>query len=334
MTAYILRRLLLMVPTILGITLIVFVLIQLLPGGPVEQLISQIRAASEESGGDRVRISEQELENINAYYGFDKPAYLRYVTWLWNIIRGDLGTSYVYKEPVGEVILSKIPVSATFGITSFVLSYLICIPLGFWKALSHRSLFDVSSSIGILIGYVLPGYAAGILMIMFFGSYLDWFPISGFVSDNFERLGFWGKALDILHHMTLPLIAYMLSQFALLTLLMRNSLLDELNKDYMKTALVKGLRFDEAARKHALRNALIPLATNIGEIFTILFASTLLIERVFDLDGMGKLFFDSMVGRDYNVVLALIFILSILTMLGRLFSDISYVIINPRIKFD
>ncbi len=337
MTAYILRRLLLMIPTLLGITLVVFTLIQLVPGGPVEELISQVRAAAAQQGAgsrDVARLSEQEMENIRAYFGFDKPAPVRYATWLGKVVRGDFGESYVYKKPVGEVIVSKFPVSLTFGITSFVLSYLVCIPLGFYKAIHHRGWFDNVTSILVLVGYVLPGYAVGILLILYFGSYLDWFPITGFVSDHFEQMGFGEKVMDIAHHMTLPLVAYMLGQFAVLTMLMKNSLLEELNKEYLRTALVKGLPFEVAAFKHALRNALIPLATGIGEIFTLMFASSLLIERVFDLDGMGKLFYDSMVGRDYNVVLALIFILSLLTMLGRLLSDLSYVVINPRIKFD
>jgi len=333
MTAYILRRLLLMIPTLLGITVVVFILIQLVPGGPVEQMISKIRAAQGESGEVK-ELSQAELENIRAYYGYDEPAWKRYFLWLGKVGRGDFGESYEYREPVLDVIISKFPVSLTFGVTSFVLSYLICIPLGFYKAMHHRSFFDNATSLLVLVGYVLPGYAAGLLLIMFFGSYLDWFPISGFVSDNFEHLGFWQQVADIAHHMTLPLIAYMLGQFAFLTFLMKNSLLDELNKEYMRTALVKGLPFDAAAWKHALRNALIPLATGIGEIFTLMFASTLLIERVFDLDGMGKLFYDSMVGRDYMVVLALIFIISLLTMFGRLVSDLSYVLINPRIKLD
>lgn len=337
MTAYIIRRLLLMIPTLLGITIVVFALIQFVPGGPVEELISKVRAVSSEGGADATkRISEQELENIKAYFGFDKPVVVRYFEWLWNILRLDFGRSYVYQEPVGEVIISKFPISLTFGITSFVLSYLICVPLGYAKALDHRGLFDTLSSVLVLIGYVIPGFALGVLLITFLagGSYLDLFPISGFTSDNFEYLGFWGKAADIAYHMTLPLICFMIGQFAVLTLLMKNSLLDELNKDYIRTALTKGLSFRQAAWRHGMRNALIPLMTGIGEIFTIFFTSSLLIERVFDLDGMGLLFFNSMVARDYNVVLALIFIISLLGMLGRLFSDLMYIVVDPRIRFE
>jgi len=337
MIPYILRRLLLMVPTLLGVTLLVFALIQFVPGGPVEEMISKARGMGSERGANtRAQMSEQEIANIRAYFGFDQPAPVRYVKWLGNVMRGDFGHSYVYQEPVGEVIASKFPISLIFGITSFVLSYLICIPLGYLKALGHRTGFDRASSLVVLAGYVMPGFALGVLLLVFFagGSYLNWFPLGGFVSDDFERLPFWSQAADIARHMALPLFCYMVGSFAVLTMLMKNSLLDELNKDYVRTALTKGMSFPAAAFRHALRNALIPVATGVGAIFTVMFAGALLIERVFDLDGMGKLFYDSMVSRDYNVVLALIFIITLLGMVGKLFSDILYVVINPRIRFD
>jgi microcin C transport system permease protein len=181
----------------------------------------------------------------------------------------------------------------------------------------------------------MPGYALGILLITFLGggSFLDWFPISGIVSDNFEQLSLVGKILDFLHHMVLPLICYMASEFAFLTILMKNSLIDEIKKDYMRTAIVKGSTFNTAVWKHAFRNSLIPLATRVGEIFTIMFAGALLIERVFDIDGMGLLVFNSIVSRDYNVIMGIILLSSIMALLGRLFSDILYVIVDPRITF-
>ncbi len=332
MTSYIIRRLLLMIPTIFGITVLVFTLIQFVPGGPVEEMLQKVRGAAAERN---LRISEQEVANIKTYFGFDKPAPLRYLEWVGNIARLDFGRSYVYQEPVASVIVSKFPVSLTFGITSFILSYLICIPLGYAKAIGHRGWADQISSVVVLAGYVIPGFALGVLLIIFLGggSYLNWFPISGFVSDNFEYLSFWGKVADIAHHMFLPLICYMIGQFAFLTLLMKNTLLDELNKDYLRTALVKGLPFRKAAWRHAMRNALIPVVTGVGELFTLMFAGALLIEKVFDLDGMGLLFYNSIVARDYNVVMALIFIISLLGMLGRLFSDLMYVVVDPRIRF-
>lgn len=324
-----------MVPTLLGITIVCFALTQFIPGGPVEQMISQLRAAGSERGLDSSQsITEEEIENIKAYYGFDKPAHIRYLNWLGNVVRLDLGISYAYEEPVWNVIISKFPISLFFGFTSFFFSYLICIPLGMLKAVKNNSRFDTVSSVIIFIGYVMPGYALGILLIIFFGggSFLDLFPISGIVSDNFESLSFLRKILDFLHHMVLPLICYMASEFAFLTLLMKNSLLEEIKKDYMRTAIVKGSTFNIAVWKHAFRNSLIPLATRLGEIFTIMFAGALLIERVFDIDGMGLLVFNSIVSRDYNVVMGIILLSSIMVLLGRLFSDIMYVVVDPRIK--
>ncbi len=336
MREYIIRRLLLMIPTLIGITMVCFALTQFIPGGPVEQMISRVRAFGSEKGADASHsITEEEIKNIKAYYGFDKPAHIRYLNWLGNVIRLDLGTSYAYEEPVWDVIISKFPISLFFGFTSFFLSYLVCIPLGMLKAVKNNSTLDTISSVIIFIGYVMPGYALGILLITFLGggSFLDWFPISGIVSDNFEALSFWGKIQDFLHHMVLPLICYMASEFAFLTLLMKNSLLDEIKKDYMRTAIVKGSPFYTAVWKHAFRNSLIPLATRLGEIFTIMFAGALLIEKVFDIDGMGLLVYNSMVSRDYNVVMGIILLSSIMVLLGRLFSDIMYVIVDPRIKF-
>jgi len=336
MREYILRRLLLMAPTLIGITVVCFALTQFIPGGPVEQLISRIRAAGTEKGLDASHaITAEEIENIKAYYGFDKPAHIRYLKWLGNVARLHLGTSYAYEEPVWDVIVSKFPISLFFGFTSFFISYLVCIPLGMLKAVKNNSRFDAISSIIIFIGYVMPGYALGILLITFLGggSFLDWFPISGIVSDNFEAFTPGGKILDFLHHMVLPLICYMASEFAFLTQLMKNSLLDEIKKDYMRTAIVKGATFHAAVWKHAFRNSLIPLATRLGEIFTIMFVGALLIEKVFDIDGMGLLIYNSIVGRDYNVVMGIILLSSIMVLLGRLFSDILYVAVDPRIKF-
>ncbi|MFC1816199.1 ABC transporter permease subunit [Thermodesulfobacteriota bacterium] len=336
MREYILRRLLLMLPTLIGITMVCFALTQFIPGGPVEQMISRVRAAGSEKGVDASHaITTEEIENIKAYYGFDKPAHIRYLTWLGNVARLDLGTSYAYEEPVWNVIVSKFPISLFFGFTSFFISYLVCIPLGMLKAVKNNSRFDAISSVVIFIGYVMPGYALGILLITFLGggSFLDWFPISGIVSDNFETLSLGGKILDFLHHMVLPLICYMASEFAFLTLLMKNSLLDEIKKDYMRTAIVKGSTFNTAVWKHAFRNSLIPLATRLGEIFTIMFAGALLIEKVFDIDGMGLLVYNSIVSRDYSVVMGIILLSSIMVLLGRLFSDILYVVVDPRIKF-
>jgi microcin C transport system permease protein len=324
-----------MVPTLFGITLVCFVLIQFVPGGPVEEMISRIQRVNSERGRDSSKtITPEEVENIKAYFGFDKPAHVRYFNWLKNLAKLDLGNSYTYNEPVWKVISSKFPISIFFGLTSFILSYLICIPLGIKKAIQHKSGFDVFSSIVIFSGYVIPGYALGILLIVFLGggSFLNWFPISGIVSDNFESLSLTGKVLDFLHHMVLPMICYMASEFAFLTMLLKNSILEELSKDYIRTAIVKGATFKQAVWKHAFRNAFVPLATRAGEIFTLMFAGALLIEKVFDIDGMGLLVYNSIVNRDYNVVMGIILLTSLMALLGRLFADLLYVWVDPRIR--
>lgn len=336
MTTYLVRRLLLIVPTLLGISLACFILIQLVPGGPVEEMIHRIQGFSSERGGGAKTISAAEVQNIKAYFGFDQPAYKRFLTWLGNLVRGDFGRSYIYHGPVLGVILSKMPISLFFGLTSFFLSYLVSIPLGVAKAIRHNSAFDTITSVLVFVGYVIPGFALGILLIILFGggSFLDWFPITGVVSDNHEFLSPGGKVIDFLHHMVLPLVCFMIGEFAFLTLLTKNSILEELNKDYIRTALAKGVSFRKAAWKHGLRNALVPLATGMGGLFTIMFTGALLIERVFDIDGMGLLFYNSIVGRDYNVVLGLIVLISFFTILGRLFSDFLYAVVDPRIRFD
>jgi len=326
-----------MVPTLFGITLVCFVLIQFVPGGPVEEMIFKMRARGADRGSTVAqRISEEEVKNIKAYYDYDKPAVTRYMMWVGKLLHGDFGNSFAYHKPVLEVIVSKFPVSIIFGVTSFFLAYLISIPLGVRKAMAHGGFFDAATSVLIFAGYVIPGYALGILLIIFFagGSYFDWFPIGNLVSDNFETLSLPAKILDLARHMTLPLICYMVGEFAMLTLLMKNSMLDELSKDYIRTALAKGLSRRQAVWRQAFRNGLIPIATGIGSIFLLLFASALLIERVFDLDGMGLLFYNSILSRDYNVVLGIIVLSSFAAMLGRLFSDLIYVVIDPRIRFD
>lgn len=325
-----------MIPTLIGISLVCFILIQLIPGGPVEEFLSRAQSAVASRGADASKaLSPDQIAQIQAYFGFDKPAWKRYLLWLWNICHLDFGESYTYGAPVWNVIVSRFPVSLFFGLTSFFLSYLICIPLGLWKAVNHGSKGDTATSALVFSGYVMPGYALGILLIVFLagGSFLDLFPMGGLSSDNFEELSFFGKIGDLLHHLFLPMFCYMIGEFAFLTFLMKNSVLEELGKEYMRTALAKGLSFRKALFRHALRNALIPLATRLSEIFTLMFAGALLIEKVFDIDGMGLLYYNSMVNRDYNVVLGIIFLSSLMALLGRLFSDILYTFVDPRIRF-
>lgn len=336
MKAYILRRLLLMIPTLLGISIVCFALVQLIPGGPVEEMVAKVQTASAHGGASASRsISPEQIAQIQSYFGFDKPAWKRYLIWLWNVLHLDLGTSYTYGLPVWNVISSRFPVSLAFGISSFFLSYLVCVPLGLAKAVRNNSLFDKISSMAIFSGYVMPGYALGILLIIFLagGSFFNIFPLGGIVSENFEELSLGGKVWDILLHWTLPMICYMIGEFAFLTFLMKNSVLEELGREYMRTALAKGLSFREALVRHALRNALIPIVTRLSEVFSLLFAGALLIEKVFDIDGMGLLYYNSMVNRDYNVVMGIILLSSVLALFGRLFSDILYTWVDPRIRF-
>lgn len=335
MTKYIARRLLLFIPTLIGITLACFILIQFVPGGPVEERIAQIRAQSAARGASATRrLSEAEIENIKRHFGFDQPAPVRYLRWLGGIARLDFGQSYVYRRPVWEVISERFPISLFFGVTSLILAYAISVPLGLAKAVRHGSGFDTGTSVAILAGYVMPGYALGILFVVVLGGALNWFPISGIVSDDFETMGALGKALDFLHHMVLPLTCYMIGHFAFLTLLMKNSVMDELGKDYVRTALAKGVAYRRAIWGHAFRNSLIPLVTGLSDLFMVFFAGSLLVEKVFDIPGMGLLVFESMVGRDYGVVLGVIVFSSVLALAGRLFSDVLYAAVDPRIRFD
>jgi microcin C transport system permease protein len=280
-------------------------------------------------------MTREELENIKHYYGFDKPILQRYFLWLGKLVRLDLGTSYTYERPVLDVILSRIPISLTFGLTGLFLTYLICIPLGIQKALKHGLIFDKWTSFLVFLGYSIPSFTLGVILIVLFGGGSFWnvFPISGIVSDNFEQLNAFSKFYDFISHMFLPVLCYTIGGFATLTLLMKNSLIEQLNQDYMKTALAKGVPYRRAVLRHALRNSFIPIATNIGMAIGVVLAGSLLIERIFTIDGMGLLGYDSIVNRDYPVALGLIVISSFLTLVGRIISDFVLVMVDPRIRF-
>ncbi len=337
MYKYILRRLLLMIPTFLGITLVVFFILQMAPGGPVEQIMQQMTVGEEEGGmgGDMV-MSEDLILELREQFGFDKPIHERYILWLKDLFTFEFGESYVYEEPVIDVIISKFPVSLSFGIVSLFLTYLVCIPLGIAKAVKDKSVFDYASSFIVFLAYSTPGFVLGVLLIVFFGggSFWDIFPIGGLVSDNYESLTGWAKIWDRVHHAILPIFCYVLHNFAVLTMLMKNSLIGEIRKDYIKTALAKGVSRYLIIYKHALRNALIPIAAGIGGAFSILFAGSVLLETVFNLDGIGLLTYTSVLKRDYTVIMASISIHSVLILLGNLFSDIVMVIVDPRIDFN
>jgi microcin C transport system permease protein len=346
MWKYLLKRILVMMPTLFGIVLFSFLIINLAPGGPIEQKLQQIRYGAAmggegglsggKGGGNEAEVSQDVIDALNKQYGFDKPVLVRFGIWLKNIATLNFGDSFVYERPVTEVIASKFPVSMQFGILSFILTYLICIPLGVMKAVRAGTAFDSASSFILFILYSVPPIMLGVLLMVFFagGSYYNWFPSKGMVSDAYDTFTNWGKFTDRVHHFILPLICYMINGFTTLTMLMKNSMLDEIQSDYVRTARAKGLSERIVIYKHALRNALIPLVTGIGGFLGVFLAGSLLIEQLFSLDGIGLLGFSAAMARDYNVLMALIFISSVVTLIGRLISDLLYLVVDPRIDFN
>ncbi len=338
MFEYILRRILLIIPTLFGITIICFLIINLAPGSPVEQKLQQLRFGGGGKGGESGRsglVSEAVVEALKKQYGFDQPIHIRYWIWLKNISRLDFGESFVYEEPVIDVISKRIPVSLQFGVVTLLLTYIICIPLGVAKAIGNNSLFDRGSSVVLFGMYSTPPVMLAILLIVFLagGSFLNLFPLGELYSDGYEEMTVLGKILDRIHHFVLPLTCYMIGSFATLTQLMKSSMLDVIGQDYVRTARAKGLSPGRVYFKHALRNAMIPVATGLGGFLGVFFAGSYVIETIFQLDGMGLLSFHSVMSRDYNVIMGLLFIESVIMLLGRLISDLTYVLIDPRIDF-
>ncbi|PIE71058.1 MAG: peptide ABC transporter permease [Deltaproteobacteria bacterium] len=340
--AYFARRLLLIIPTFIGITLVCFLLVQFVPGGPVERVLQQMKGYGSPDGaaaGSGVGISEAQRKAIEAHFGFDKPFYQRYWTWLVDDRIGMRMRSYRFPNKTAwELIAGRFQVSLIFGVTGFLLSYLICIPLGILKALYHQRMFDWMSSLVIFIGYAIPAFAFGMLLKMLFAGttdgLFDWFPAGGFYSDGYAAMGGWEKICDRVSHMFLPILCYMIGHFAVLTLLMKNALLEQIGKDYIRCVLAKGGSYGSAIRRHAFRNALIPIATGFGGILTVLFAGSVIIEQVFEIPGMGRLSLESIVGRDYPVFMGILSLSSLLGLLGNIVSDFACVCIDPRIQFN
>lgn len=340
MTDYLIRRLLLVIPTFLGITLLVFVVTRFVPGGPVEKMLMAAKMRTTEGGPSRATqptsqgsLSEEQMAQLNSYYGFDKPIFQSYVQWLGNIITLDLGRSTRYGEPVWDSIKSRLPISAFYGIATMILTYIVCIPLGIWKAVRHKSLADNASSVIVFVGYAIPGYVVGILLLLLFAARLEWLPMGKFISDDFDDLALTGKIVDVIKHAILPLTAYTVGSFALMTFMMKNTLLDNLSADYVRTAMAKGTSYRRAVLRHALRNSLIPLATNFGNNISFLLSGSFLIEKIFNIDGMGLLGYESVVERDYPVVMGVLVISSVLQLTGNILSDICVAIVDPRIQF-
>ena len=424
MANYIFRRLLLMVPTFLGSTVLVFTILQLAPGGPIEQIMLNLQMGGvfgsgggglDSDGG--MSLPPKALKELERFYGFDKPIYQRYLSWLgiwpreikhrdfiipngeryfekrvgkkdgqvwnvdievledknlkviekngsvsnvWNakiegitenqdidaviyqkefsgILTGNLGKSYTFLEPVTEVMRPRFKISLFFGLTGIFLSYLVCIPLGIKKALSHGSVFDFSSSAIIFIAYSIPGWALGGVLLVIFGggSFFDVFPLGGFRSPTevWNNLSPVQKILDQIHHMILPIIAWTITSFATMTVLMKNSLLENLSQDYVRTAFAKGLKEKRVIWLHAMRNSLIPIASGIGHILGVVIAGSYFIERMFNIDGFGRMAYEAILSRDYPITLGFLVIVVMIRLLGNLISDLTLALVDPRIRF-
>lgn len=338
--SYFIRRVLLVIPTFIGITFVCFAICQFVPGGPVEQTLIRMRGFGDTARGASATsaIGPEQRKAIEAHFGFDKPIPQRYWKWLWKDRMGLRVDSYLYpNKTVWQLIVERFPVSLVFGLTGFFLTYLVCIPLGIAKALRHGGVFDLVSSLLVFTGYAIPAFAFGMLLkTLFCGTTdfaFDWFPVAGFHSIHFDTFSIWGKTKDIARHMFLPVLCYMIGNFAVLTLLMKNSMMEQISQDYIRTVLAKGGSMRRALWGHALRNALIPIATGIGGVLTVMFAGSVLIEKVFEIPGMGRLSLEAIVSRDYMLFMGILGLTSILGLIGRIVSDLCYVLIDPRIHF-
>ena len=346
MTYYIIKRILLMIPTLLGVMVITFTVTQFVPGGPVEKLIADMEGAgkgAEVSGGSSSiyraasGLDSERLAKLREIYGFDKPPVQRFFTMMGNYLVFNFGSSYYYQQTVVDLILSKMPVSMSLGFWSFIIVYGFCVPLGIMKAMRHGSTFDVFSSTVILVGYAIPGFVLGIALLVFFGGGSFWniFPLRGLVSDNWSELAWGAKILDYMWHMVLPITASAFGSLAVMTMLTKNSFLEEIGKQYVLTARAKGLSENKVMYKHVFRNAIIPIITGFpGYFLAAFFTGSLLIETIFSLDGMGLLAYQSVLNRDYPIVLGTLYFFTILGLVARLLSDLSYVLVDPRIGFD
>jgi len=345
MYRYIFKRLLLMIPTLLGVLFLTFIVTQFVPGGPIEQLTNQLNninvVGEASSGGSNLYrgasgLSEEHIESLKEFYGFDKPFIERFTDLVLNYISFNLGDSYFHHQSVSDLIIEKLPVSISLGLWTFVIIYSICIPLGIKKAVSHGTRFDLFTSTLILIGYAVPGFVLGISLIVLLGggSFFDVFPTRGIVSDNWNDLSFINKILDYLWHMTLPILSSVIGSFAIMTMLTKNSFIEEINKQYVLTAKSKGLSENAILYRHIFKNALIPILTGFpAQFISAFFTGSILIETIFSLDGIGLLSYESILHRDYPVVLGTLFLFTLLGLIAKLLTDISYVFVDPRIQF-
>ncbi len=359
MGAYILRRVLLIIPTLLGIMIINFALTQFVPGGPIEQILAQLEGEGDvfqsisgtggDAGIDTAGGGEQGsyqgsrglppefIEDLERQFGFDKPPLVRFGNMMWDYMRFDFGESYFRSVSVRDLVLEKMPVSITLGLWSTLLAYMISIPLGIRKAVKDGSAFDTWTSALIIVAYAIPGFLFAILLLVLFagGSYWQIFPLRGLTSDNFDQLSFFGKIFDYLWHITLPVIAITISSFATLTLLTKNSFLDELGKQYVITAKAKGLADRRVFYGHVFRNAMLIVIAGFPSLFIgVFFGGSIIIETIFSLDGLGRLGFEAAVARDYPVIFGTLFFFGLLGLLVNILSDLMYVFVDPRIDFN
>ena len=341
MFSYILKRLLLMVPTLIGVLTVTFIVIQFVPGGPVEQVLAEAQASKKggsEGGGYKASrdIDKKQIEELKKLYGFDKPAHVRYVEMLGNFARFDLGRSFMQNKDVWSLIKEKLPVSISLGLWTFLISYLISIPLGVAKAVREGTRFDTVSTMFVLVGYAIPGFVLGVLLIVLFagGTFFDVFPLRGLTSDGWEDMTWPARIRDYFWHLTLPLTCLVISAFATVTLLTKNTFVEEIRKQYVLVARAKGLSQQRVLYKHIFRNALIPLVTGFPAAFVgAFFTGALLIETLFTLDGLGLLGYEAVIRRDYAVVLGSLYVFTLIGLVVKLVSDVLYVVVDPRVQF-
>ncbi len=364
MTSYFIRRLLLVPVTFICITLLVYTVIRLAPGGPIEQAKQQMRAAAASEGGaggssamgdtGTLELPQEAIDQLKAYYKLDKPIVVGYLIWLgaWpdeakggkfsGIIQLDFGKSYRYSDSVLTTIASKFPISIYFGLIGYFATWLVCVPLGIQKALRHRSMFDTGTSLVVFIGYSIPDFVAALLLMLLFatpmlGPQFELFPLGGFRSENWDDM--WAKGetwwciRDQIHHTFIPVVAYIMGGFATMTILMKNSLLDNLGADYVRTAFAKGLGERRVVFIHALRNSMIPLCVGIGHAIGLIFAGSFLIEKTCNIQGMGLLGFNSLIGRDYPVIMGVLVFGVLIRLFGNIFSDMILAVVDPRVRF-
>jgi microcin C transport system permease protein len=352
MWPYILKRLLLMIPTLLGVILITFIVIQFVPGGPVEQMVAQLqgREGGSEGGGPaappaagvggyrgRQGVDAARVEEIKKLYGFDKPAHERFFQMVGQFARFDLGKSFFQNKDVSQLILEKLPVSISLGIWTFLLTYLVSVPLGIAKAVRAGTPFDTGTTLLVLLGYSIPSFVLGVVLIVYFagGTFVQWFPLRGITSTNWDQLSLAGKVADYFWHIALPVLAMVAGGFAVISILVKNSVLEEIRKQYVLTARAKGVAEGKLLWRHVFRNAMIPIMTGFPAAFVgAFFGNALLIETLFSLDGLGLLSYESVIRRDYPVVFGTLFVFTLIGLLTHLIRDLSYVWADPRVKFD